>query len=335
MQDLQANRSRALKATWGRRAMPAPQENGAWRGNLFVDPLERTGSMDHLGYQDHPVRREKPVYSVKPTARQDHLAQWVPKEYKVTLDLPALKEKRVLLALPVALEALVKKDSLGPLASQDCRAWTDFQGKMASRGHLAPRESRPKRASRETADCTEIWGTRDHRGREDRPASQGRDSPGRLETRACLELQDEQAHLGIQVTRECTETRGCSVSLERKVNSALLESDFVANLAPKDILEPQEAREYLERQENKVMMDSRGNLVFLVKRVIRAGAYRVPRGLRVLRGFLVSPGRRETLVSQGSRDRKDQQARKDIKGSKVTLALPDFQELLVQRENQD
>lgn len=42
---------------------------------------------------------------------------------------------------------------------------------------------------------------RDRRGREDRLASQGWDSQGRLETRACLELQDEQAHLGIQVNK--------------------------------------------------------------------------------------------------------------------------------------
>lgn len=93
----------------------------------------------------------------------------------------------------------VKKDSLGPQALQDCRDWTDFQGKPASLGQLAPRESRPQRASRETADWTETWGTRDLRGREDRPASQGLDSLGRLETRACLELQVDQAHLGIQV----------------------------------------------------------------------------------------------------------------------------------------
>lgn len=35
------------------------------------------------------------------------------------------------------------------------------------------------------------------------------------------------------MTRECAETRGCPVSVEGKVNSAIPESDFPANLAPK------------------------------------------------------------------------------------------------------
>lgn len=143
------------------------------------------------------------------------------------------------------------------------------------------------------------------------------------------------ASLDCKVTRDCTETRGCPVSPEGKVKMAFPESECPAHLAPKDIPESQEPREYLERQENQVTTDSPGSPVFLVKRVTRVGVYRVPRGLRVLWGILVSPGRRETLVSQGSLDRKEQQARKDLKGTKVTLALLDLQELLVNREKQD